>query len=294
MAKWLLIKASVGLLSLFFCVALLVTQTRGAWLAAGCAMVVVLGLMGRRGWLLLGTAALVLVLAIFSIGPAKLLDELTVYGTNNEYATTTGGNLSSVFLQDRNLSARVILWQRAAHAIADAPLTGIGFGAFPVVSQLPYPEVKGFVPDPDMSHVHNIVLQMGVDFGVPGIIAFVALCAIIGWLLVRLVQQSVRPSLVHTWSLGLLGSFIAYLVYNMLNITALGAPPAIAVWFLFGLCVGAGEWARVELSITEEKPVMPTPDLTPLPSDTEEGWSEWERQAWAATTRPTKNQGQNV
>jgi uncharacterized membrane protein YeaQ/YmgE (transglycosylase-associated protein family) len=118
-----------------------------------------------------------------------------------------------------------------------------------------------------------------VDFGVPGIIAWVSLLIMIGWQLTRLVQRSSAPSLLHTWSIGLLGTFVAYLAYNMLNAIPLGSRPAFVVWFFFGLCIGASEWVQRQPNMIEDDNAQrPTTLFVP-----EQEWSEWERRAWAAT-----------
>jgi O-antigen ligase len=271
---WLLAKIAVGLLSLFFGVSLLLTQTRGAWLAFGAALVLLLSLLGRRGWIVLALSAALAITLVNAIGPANLLDQMTVRDPVPVE--------QSLLYQDRNVSARVILWKRALHGIADAPFTGMGLGAFEIVSQQPYPQVEGFEPDPDMSHVHNIVLQTGVDFGVPGIIALVALLIIMSRLVVFMIRRSAAPSFLHTWSLGLLGSLVAFLVYNMANATTLGSLPAFVVWFLFGLCVGAGERAQ---SYHHSVAVHDTDSKALLPQATgfENERTEWENRAWAAT-----------
>ncbi|MCC6457200.1 MAG: O-antigen ligase family protein [Caldilineaceae bacterium] len=271
---WLTVKTVAALLTLFFSVALILTQTRGAWLAAVCALLLILSLLGRRGKVLMALLVTVIAVGLFAIGPAQLLDQLIVRDAS--------AIDSSAWIQDRNVAARLILWQRAIHGIADAPMTGMGLGAFAVVSQQPYPQVAGFVPDADMSHVHNIVLQMGVDFGVPGVIAWVSLLIMIGWQLTRLVQRSSLPTLLHTWSVGLLGTFAAYLAYNMLNAILLGSRPAFVVWFFFGLCIGTSEWMQRQPNGLEDDNVQQSMALF----GPEQEWSEWERQAWAATAGP--------
>jgi O-antigen ligase len=278
-ALWLAVKIPMTLLALFFSVALLFTQTRGAWLAFACSLVLLMSMLGRRGWLLLALLGVIAASVLTVIGPGNLLEQLTV--------RDSARSETSLPLPDRNVSARLILWQRALHGIADAPFTGMGLGAFEVVSQQPYPQVKGFVPDADMTHVHNIVLQAGVDFGLPGIIALVALFVIIALLLKSLIRRTIVPSLLHTWSLGLLASFVAFLVYNMTNATTLGSTPSVAVWFLFGLCVGAGEWGRRVLRSAHEGDATSSA-LAHESDGLESEWSDWESRAWAATAGSPK------
>ena len=279
---WLVTKLVAAALALFFSGAVLLTQSRAAWLALGCAALVMLSQLGRRGWVLILLLAVVGATVVAAIGPGRLLAGLTVYDPRQVSA--------DALIQDRNLAGRLILWQRALHGLADAPLTGMGLAAFEVVSQQPYPQVAGYRPDPDMSHVHNIVLQLGVDLGVPGMIAFVSLLVMIGWLLCRLVQRSHRPSPLHTWSLGLLSAFVAYLLYSMLDAITLGARPSIMVWFLFGLALGAGVWGQTIPQHSQQRrrrqpqPVAGTPPIPETPP-TATNATEWEARAWAATAK---------
>ena len=177
----------------------------------------------------------------------------------------------------------------------------MGLGAFEAVSQQPYPQVAGYVPDPDMSHVHNILLQLGVDFGLPGMIVFVTLLATLAVLTVQLIGRTPISTPLYTWSVGLLGTLIAYLVYNSFDALTLGARPAVVVWLFFGLCIGAGEWSRrtrIEhegvSSVAVNSPPAPAPlvvspefVLSATPSTSND--DAWDDRAWAITTGSQKS-----
>lgn len=244
--RWLGWFATKGLslgLTLLFGAALLLTQSRGALLAFGTAILLVLLFLGRRGWIIL---ALLIVLgtgALVDLRGGELSQLLVVRDDNS--AGVANRNL---FLEDRNLRGRLVLWQRALHGIADAPLTGMGLGAFAAISQEPYPALPAFVPDPDMSHVHNLILQMGVDLGLPGLLLFVTLLVMVALALGQMVRLARADSPLRTWSLALLGSFIAYFVYNLFDALTLGARPALAAWLLFGLWIGGAEWLQAQAS----------------------------------------------
>src|SRR5207237_5657063 len=65
------------------------------------------------------------------------------------------------------------IWSRAAQAIHDYPLTGIGMGAFRSVVPALYPYV---LSDPSkVHHAHNLYLQVGADLRLPGLVGFIAL-----------------------------------------------------------------------------------------------------------------------
>lgn len=290
--QWLLTKSTAIAMTLFFGSALLLMQSRSAWLAFGCAVVALLTLLGRRGWLLLAGLLLVSALVVAAIGPSRLLHALTVYDLTQISP--------DAMIQDRNVAGRLILWQRALHGLADAPFTGMGLAAFEALSQQPYPSLPAFKPDPDMSHVHNILLQVGLDFGLPGLLAFLGLLALMGSQLWRLVRQSNAADPFHTWSRGLFGCFVAYGIYHLFDAITLGARPALIVWFLFGLCLGIGEWSRDWHPVWQQAPQA----VQDLPADSEPyrliGPSlqaptttgvqpllrdNWEERAWAFTAK---------
>ncbi|MEZ4866304.1 MAG: O-antigen ligase family protein [Caldilineaceae bacterium] len=301
---WLSVKGAALLGALGFGGVLLLTQSRSAWLGLGVALCCCLTLLGRRGWLLL---ALLLALAgggLLAVGPDRVLNALTVR-TEGEVAATA-------WIQDRNLAGRFILWERALNGIADAPLTGMGLAAFTVLSQQPYAPMPNFHPDPDMSHVHNLLLQVGLDLGVPGLLAFGAFLLMVGLPLLRLVRQSRGP--LRTWSVALLGAFLAYFVYNLLDAMTLGARPAMVGWFLWGLCLAASEVYPASVAVAAPRrkrkrrsthsgtapPPAPSPAARPQPTpvaaaveptppaapnrQAPAGQSEWERRAWEATS----------
>ncbi len=126
------------------------------------------------------------------------------------------------------VSFRLELWARTVTMIRDAPFTGIGLNAFPLVQPDLYPilrhEATGFV-----AHAHNVYLQTAVDLGVPGLIAFLALVAA----LVSAARRglALRPS---PLLLGAAGSLVAWGGHGLVDAITLGAKPVVLV----GLCAG--------------------------------------------------------
>ncbi|MEZ4728987.1 MAG: O-antigen ligase family protein [Caldilineaceae bacterium] len=236
------------LLVLLFGAALLLAQSRAAWLGAAMAFVLLLVLLDRRGWLLLLILAGVLGIALTVIGPLRVVDGLTV-GSD----VKTANDLVTGILTDRNLAARFLIWQRALHGIADAPLTGMGLAAFRLVVREPYAPLAGYHIDPDIHHAHNLFLQIGVDLGLPGLFAFGLLLLLAITALVRCYRQTPEDSPMRAWTAGLAGSLLAYLIYSMFDTVTLGAQRGVTFWFLLGLCLAAGE-LRVNKAATEVRP----------------------------------------
>jgi putative inorganic carbon (HCO3(-)) transporter len=128
---------------------------------------------------------------------------------------------------------RFEIWRRAVSLIEDFPYTGIGLNAFPYVSEVIYPYVTrspaGIVP-----HAHNNLLQVGVDLGVPGLVAYVGILTSFGlcaWRINRF-SHSRTPRLLAG---GLFAGILAHQVYGLTDAITLGAKPGFLLWMLLGL-----------------------------------------------------------
>ncbi len=150
----------LSLLSVFvILVSLLLTQSRGGWVAAG----VVLGVM------LIGYTFAFLGLVPLGAGA---LGWLTWQGRLQSLLETlsSGGSVSG-------LAERVEIWSRALYMIRDFPFTGIGANTYPRLVALLYPLFL-IAPGKEVPHAHNLFLQVAVDLGFPGLIAFLAVLLI--------------------------------------------------------------------------------------------------------------------
>ena len=221
---WRLAPALVALLVVAI---LILTQSRGGWIAAIAGLYVLLLLWAavlppsraRRAlrWIALA-GALVVVAGVLWIGPGTLW-ELWL----NPPEETALGTLATLDLRRK-------MWPWAVTAIGDFPFTGVGLGAFRQVAFRLYP--LPIWPDYDMGHAHNIFLQTALDVGLPGLVAYVAVlfvAAAVGWRVARR-DPGFRPV-----SLGLLAGLVALHVFGLADALVLGAKPALVFWFALGL-----------------------------------------------------------
>lgn len=219
---------------------LLLTQSRSGWIggAAGLAVLGILGgLMSRRHRV--RQAALVLpVILLLAFGGALALlgpQHIAALWTAPASAADTGAVGMADAGSPVSLSGRVEIWSRALYAIQDFPFTGVGLGAFRQVVNLLYP-LFTVGPDVDIAHAHNIFLQVALDVGLPGLIAYLALlwvAGVLGW------QAARRGSpLIRALALGLLAGLAGLHVYGLTDALALGSKPGIAFWMSLGLLVG--------------------------------------------------------
>jgi putative inorganic carbon (HCO3(-)) transporter len=207
---------------------LVLTQSRGGWVGAAVAFLVMFSLIGRRSSIVAGGLALVALVAMALVGPARVVEMLA----SDAVEETIGG---------LKFSFRLELWRVALCGIADFPFTGMGIGAFRTVAPLLYP--LNIPPDYPFGHAHNHLLHTGVELGIPGLVAYLAI-----WLLAaRLVIEAYR----HTrgWqralAVGCGGALVAYFVYGITDAVALGAKPGAMFWYLLGLIAALSGW-RVE------------------------------------------------
>ncbi len=96
------------------------------------------------------------------------------------------GRVASGLLSQANplgiaVTLRLDIWSRALAMIHDMPYTGVGLDMFPTIQSNFYPGVM-IGPEP---HAHQLFLQVALDLGVPGLLAFL-------WLLVSLSLTAIR------------------------------------------------------------------------------------------------------
>ncbi len=203
--------------------ALLLTQSRSAWLGVAAGAVVLLWLQGRWGRVALGVGVAIVLIGVALGVPSRLM--------SNGGPSSTSVTDQAVF--DPSLVDRTEIWSRAIYGLQDFPFTGMGLGTFRYVLPVLYP-LFSVSPDVDLGHAHNEWLQAGVDLGLAGLIAFVALQG----LSVALAYRAFRmtwPVMVRWLMAGVLAGLVAHSIYGLTDAVALGAKPGVFVWILLGL-----------------------------------------------------------
>jgi O-Antigen ligase len=211
------VRASLGVCTLILIFIVMATQSRGALLGLVVGLV---GLVIWRGskvkWLL---AAGLITLSMIALWWG--LDQVGELLLSSD---TTG-----------SAAGRFELWSRALLMLQDFPFTGIGPGTFERVVHLLYPL---FLNDPTKPapHVHNLYLQMGVDYGLPGLVAFVGVTAavtLIGLHTVRRFEGCPDGTLAK----GLFAAYLVYLAHGLLDAVTFSTKAAIIVWAIMALLV---------------------------------------------------------
>jgi putative inorganic carbon (HCO3(-)) transporter len=213
---------------------LLYSGSRGALLGAvigGMAMAI-LALRPLR-WIAPIIAGLAAVAGVM-LGPVAIVEGLLRGDTVGDFAV------------------RQEIWSRALQIIRDFPLTGMGLGSFRLAAPALYPYE---ISDPArVHHAHNLLLQVGVDFGILGIAAITFLAGVVlvssaqGWK--RGLQVSDRQS---AWiAAGCFGSVTALLSHGLVDAVTWDTRAAPLAWAVLGLALAMGSLRTGNAEITND------------------------------------------
>jgi putative inorganic carbon (HCO3(-)) transporter len=224
--SWLIALLGTTAVALFVTAVLILTQSRSAiiGLAFAISLMIAIAAWLRSPRLFLG-AGLLLLLSGVAIWQAPL--DWTPLG----FAADSDLGLDDQRLLG-SLDGRVEIWSRAIYGLQDFPFTGMGMGTFRRVVHILYPLFL-ISPTTDIAHAHNHLLQTGLDLGLPGLVAYLALwlgAAVMLWRTISLGEGWRRG-----FAIGLVGAFAAYFIYGLTDAVALGAKPGFLFWYLLGL-----------------------------------------------------------
>ncbi|MBP7688259.1 MAG: O-antigen ligase family protein [Thermoflexales bacterium] len=211
---------AAGLATMFILAMLALTQSRGAYLAAAIAIGVVAVLRWRK---LVYVVPFLLVAAIIMVA---VLGPLTVLN-----AALSGGAISG-------LDGRLEIWSRALYAINDFPFTGIGIGTWNTVIPTLYP-LFSIAPDTKLDHAHNLLLQVGLDVGLPGFIAYVALYLTTFGLLIKALRQQIA-ALDVALAAGAVAALSAMFIHGIVDVPLWDSKPAFLPWLIIALAILLG------------------------------------------------------
>jgi len=183
-------------------VAVLGSQSRGAFLAIG-AMVVFMLLKGERK-LLLASALVIVVPLVVGFMPDTWTSRMETIRT----------------YEDQSAQARLNSWAMAFNLANDRPLVGGGFE--PYTSRV----FAKYAPDPlNVQAAHSIYFQMLGEHGYVGLVLFLCL-GIAGWLMARRILRASRDRPDYSWA----GNLARAMQVSFIGFTVGGAFVNIAYW----------------------------------------------------------------
>ncbi|MDY7076701.1 MAG: O-antigen ligase family protein [Chloroflexota bacterium] len=225
--KFHILSIAAALSTLLLLATLTLTQSRGAYLGTVVSLLVLLGLRRPRMARVIVPLAVIAALVGGSlVGWDRVADELTA-------GDVTGG-----------LDQRVEIWSRAVYAIQDFAFTGLGLGTFEQVVAVLYPLFLN--PDGTVPHAHNLLLQVAVDLGLPGLVAYLALLSLTfvgGFSAYRAFQQQGQSALAGLCT-GCIAGLVGMCVHGLVDVANWGIKLAFVPWAVMGLMVGLREVAE--------------------------------------------------
>jgi len=191
--------------------ALLASQSRGALIAAGVALAVVLGCRSRRmarlGWTGVLAALLGALLAAFNLlPPAPVNRVLTAVGLGDvAFDNVTNANFSAV--------ERAAHWLAGVRMFAAHPLLGVGIGNYGAAYPAYHP--RGWYASLD--HAHNYYINIAAEAGVLGLTAYALLLGSALWYSYASVRQEADRA-VRAVLLGVLGALVTTSAHNLFDV----------------------------------------------------------------------------
>jgi putative inorganic carbon (HCO3(-)) transporter len=212
---------------------LLLTQSRGAVAGLAIACVALFFALKRRfRWSLLSIVCLLLLWVL-------LLASLPLLANMPDVVEHT-----AVRQLLRSYHFRQRAWRLGLTVLETFPIKSAGIGTFDHVARYLFPPLY-FRDSHDLlrdrhttiTHAHNELLQVAIDLGIPGFVAYVALLA-------AFARTAHR---VYTWAtderlrrliLGLGAGMLAHQIFGLTDAFLLGTKPGIVMWMIMGLTTG--------------------------------------------------------
>jgi len=221
---------------------LYITFQRGAWVAFVMMVAAAIFLIPRKNWI----RGLCLAVFLIAVGGGLCLapTQTLVHEEKNLHS------LSQVIREpERSIGKRITTWRVSLGYIVDNPLKGAGFGRRSPYKKYDYYKRK----ESDLYwHAHNTFLNLGLELGLPGLLAFIFLLARLSWLGWHTYRRSPPGDLTHYLAIALLLMIVAVVFRNMFDHFFID-DTAMLFWFLAAVVVGVTERQRLS-STTDSIP----------------------------------------
>lgn len=200
----------------FSIIGLILTGSRGGWVAAAAASLVIAAATSKRPLAAAGSVVLILVLvtgALAVVAPGRAERLLSIASPQKVV----------------QMQERFDTWKAGLKIVGDAPIFGIGLKNMAYIQYDRY----DFEGRPD--HAHNHFLNVLIETGEAGFAVFTVLLGAIAWRLVRLRSST---GAARTYWVAAAGAFLAILVQGLVNIS-FHVEPALLLMTMLGGMEGA-------------------------------------------------------
>lgn len=192
-------------------VTMLLSGSRGGWLAVAVSALVIAALLRRWKWLL----------------PAAVAGIVGVAGL----ALTGQDRLRDMFTPGRgSADTRARLWRAAIEEIGKSPLWGTGLGNVRWMRRyIPRQRLEGT----ELIDAHNLFLDFGAKLGIIGLLAILWLLARFYWIVLSVYRRSEGET--RALAVGILAAMTAALAHGMVDAFYFGLPFAVLFWLFLGI-----------------------------------------------------------
>ncbi|HEX7400911.1 MAG TPA: O-antigen ligase family protein [candidate division Zixibacteria bacterium] len=193
---------------------LIFSYARSAWLGAVTGMLTFGFLQGKKFALLFTCGVVVLCLAVFVIEP------------------TSWERIKEISLsKDKTESTRIRLWQTSWNMIKDKPIWGIGLGNFGLL----FNQYKVEGKYDNYSHPHNDFLNVAVNSGLLGLLAYLYLWVVFLYTSIKAILKNKKAGFLYSIQLGGVITMIAFLVASLFQCYYTDAEVNMLIMFLLGI-----------------------------------------------------------
>ena len=214
-------KITYAFITLFLLGVLILTQSRGALIGLISIVPLLIALRWKRGWIMFPVLALMGTIILWQWNLRQVLDA------------------ASANVKIGGIEGRIEIWSRGIYMIQDFPFTGIGMGTFTQVANLLYPFFS--FGDWQVPHSHNLLLQVAIDVGIPGLIAWFSIYLIVLFLAWQIYQHGRASE--NNWACGfgaaVISSQTLMLVHGIVDAVTWGVRPEPILWALWGVTIAA-------------------------------------------------------
>jgi O-antigen ligase len=195
--------------------AMILTFSRGAWVATVAALVAGFLFQRRSRLALAGAMVSSVLLALLAVFQVARFGDLLQLGSGSA-------------------SLRILLWSAAVNMIRDHPITGLGLDQF-LYYYNPQYVLPGAWEERFTSHAHNLVLDLWTRLGIIGLAAGIALIVVLLRLGISMLKAARGPD---RWTLlGVLSSTTAMLVHGMVDNAFFSVDLSYIFWTSYGMAV---------------------------------------------------------
>jgi putative inorganic carbon (hco3(-)) transporter len=199
-----------GVGGLLLVVGVLISWSRGAWIALTLSMLVMLLALPRRLWhgISVGLLLILLLLGLWFGGyvPQSIGDRLASVADMFAVADVRGVDIT---LENYPVIERLAHWQAAVRMAEAEPYLGVGFGNYEVAYDL-YRLIDWRVP---LGHAHNYYLNVLAEAGIIGALVYFWLLLMVLWLGWRVRCHPDEQS--RCFAVGFVGMWSYFLVHSL-------------------------------------------------------------------------------